>query len=160
MPGDVPNKRNRLVKNSLYGLLSWVLPVLSTMIATPIVLDKLGAERYGLFVVILGFISYFFTIGIGKVAAKYVAEYRATGETAKLSAIISATIILGLVVTSFGSACVLVFSRSIVADILLIPRELQNDAVTGLFLGCATITSKIHAETFTLVLKKLHIKDH
>ena len=96
MPDDLPNKRERLVKNSLYGLLSWVVPILPTMIATPIVLDRLGAERYGLFVVILGFVSYFFTTAIGKVAAKYVAEYRATGETEKISAIISATILLGL----------------------------------------------------------------
>lgn len=156
MPPDVPNKRNRLVKNSIYGLLSWIFPILPTMIATPMVLDSLGKERYGLFVVILGFISYFFTTGIGKVAAKYVAEYRATGETEKISAIISSTILLGMGATLIGTAAVIVFSRPIIADILRIPPELQNDAVMALYLGCATIVSIMLGQVFQLVLQGLH----
>ncbi len=155
MPSDVPSKRKRHVKNTLYGLFSWLFPILPTMIATPLVVKGLGNEQYGLFVVILGFISYFFTTGIGKVAAKYVAEYRATGETEKISAVISSTIVIGLSVTLAGSAVVIFYSRYIVADILLVPSALQNDAVTALYLGCATIVSVMLSQIFQLVLQGL-----
>src|SRR5688572_6007059 len=96
MPVETPSKRSRLLKNSIYGLFSWLLPIVPTMIATPIVVEGLGKDQYGLFVVILGFITYFFTNGVGRIAAKYVAEYRSTGENEKISAIISSTILIGI----------------------------------------------------------------
>jgi len=156
MPVDVPDKRNRLLKNSLYGLFSWLLPVLTTIFATRIVVKGLGNEQYGVYVAILGFISYFFTIGIGKVVAKYVAEYRASGETGKLSEIISATILIGVSVTMVGSLVTILLARTIVVDLLFIPPELQNNAVVGLYLACATIMSIMLGQIFQLALQGLN----
>lgn len=155
MPADIPNKRERLLKNSLYGLFSWLFPILPTIVATPIIVKGIGNEQYGLYVIIIGFISYFFTTGIGKIAAKYVAEYRSTGETDKISAIISSTVLLSLSLCLIGTAVVIVFSRNIVVDVLLIPAALQNEAVTGLYLACATIVSVTLGQTFQFVLQGL-----
>ncbi len=156
MPSEPLEKRKRFFKNTLYGLLSWLLPIVPTMIATPIVLEKLGTQQYGVLVVIIGFISYFFTTSIGKVAAKYVAEYKATGETEKISPVISATIILGVSITLFGGLGTVIFVRYLVVEILSIPVHLQDQAVIGLYLACATILSIVVGQIFQLVLQGLH----
>ena len=144
MQVDAVDKRKRFFRNSIYGLMSWLLPIVPTMIATPIVLKRLGVEQYGVLAVLLSFVSYFFTTAIGKVAAKYVAEYRSTGEAEKISPMISATIILGVSITLFGSLIALIFARYIVVDVLFIPEPLQEQAITGLYLACATILKEIY----------------
>jgi O-antigen/teichoic acid export membrane protein len=58
-------------------------------------------------------------------------------------------------VTLVGSIAVILLSRLIVADVLQIPPELQNDAITGLYLGCATILSIMLGQIFQLVLQGL-----
>ena len=88
-------------------------------------------------------------------AAKYVAEYRATGENDKISAIISSTVLLSLSLCLAGTAVVVVFARTIVVDVLLIPPALQTDAVTGLYLACATIVSITLGQIFQFVLQGL-----
>ncbi len=156
MPTESVTERDRFFRNSIYGLLSWLLPIIPTMIATPIVVERLGKDQYGVLVVLISFISYFFTTAIGKVAAKYVAEYRSTGETEKISGMISATIILGVGITLLGSTLTLLFSKVIVVDILSIPPDLQDRALTGLYLACATILSIVVGQVFQLALQGLH----
>src|SRR5580765_5633253 len=155
MSGETSNRRNRLFKNSLYGLFSWLLPIIPTVFATPIVVRGLGKEQYGLYVIISGFISYFFTAGIGKAAAKYVAEYRVTGETEKIPDIISSTIILSLSLGFFVTSLVVIFSRTIVADVLLIPPELQDKAIIALYLACATVLIGAFGVIFQWILQGL-----
>ena len=156
MAADTPNKRNVFFKNSLFGVLSWILPVVPTLIATPIVLDRIGNVEYGVLIVLIGFTSYFFTTAIGKVAAKYVAEYRSTSETEKISSVISATIILGVSVTLIGSLVTVFFASYIVVEILQIPPDLQVQAITGLYLACATILSIVVGQVFQFVLQGLN----
>ena len=67
MPDEPLNRRKRLVKNGVFSALSWFFPLLLAFIVTPIVVRGLGGELYGLYAVILGFISYSFTFGIGKI---------------------------------------------------------------------------------------------
>jgi O-antigen/teichoic acid export membrane protein len=51
-------KRNSLLKNTIFGFLSWFLPLGLSFVATPIILHGLGIEKYGLYTLVLGFISY------------------------------------------------------------------------------------------------------
>ncbi len=155
METEIPNRRRRLFKNSLYGLFSWLFPIFPTLIVTPILIKSLGSEIYGLYIIILGFVSYFFTAGLGKVGAKYVAEYRATGETEKISDIISATIILSVSLSLAGTAAIAIFARILVSDILVIPPDLQDTAVTALYLACAVIMAGTMSLIFQMLLQGL-----
>ncbi len=151
-----PAPRRSFITNSILGLLSWLLPIVPTLIATPIVLDALGAERYGLLVVLIGFISYFFTTAIGKVAAKYVAEYKASGEEEKLSAVISATLVLGVGLTMIGAALTVLLAEPIVTQVLKVEPALVYEAINGLYIALATIVAIVIGQTFQLVLQGLH----
>ncbi|MEO7659339.1 MAG: oligosaccharide flippase family protein, partial [Pyrinomonadaceae bacterium] len=155
MPDEIPSRRHRHAKNSLYGLLSWLFPIFPTFVVTPILITNLGNEMYGLYVVILGFISYFFTGSIGRAAAKYIAEYRASGEIDKISDIVSSTILLTISLSLLATGLVVVFARFIVADIMLISPELQNDAVLALYIAAALILIGTTGQIFQLILQGL-----
>src|SRR5678815_5801587 len=91
-------KRPALAANSLFSVGAWLFPILLGFISTPTLVRNLGSEQYGLFAVVLGFMSYSFTFGIGKVAGKFVPEYEASGETEKSVDAVSATFMLTLTV--------------------------------------------------------------
>ncbi len=110
---------------------------------------------YGLYVVILGFIGYFFTGSIGRAAAKYIAEYRSSGEIDKISDIVSSTIILTISLSLLATGSVVLFARLIVADIMLISPELQNDAILALYLAAAIILIGTTGQIFQLILQGL-----
>ena len=156
MQTEPVDKRKRFLRNSIFGVMSWLLPIIPTMIATPIVLRHLGDEQYGVLAAMLSFIAYFFTTAIGKVAAKYVAEYRANGENEKISPMISATVIFGVSVTLALSLIAIIFAKTIVVDALWIPKPLQEQAVTGIYIACATILSIVLAQVFQFALQGLH----
>src|SRR6476646_11150406 len=101
-------KRASLARNGVYGLLSWLLPALPSLIVTPVVLHRLGNEKYGLYAAILGITSYFFTIGIGRIAAKYVAEYRGSADETRASELLSAAIVVTVVASVIALAVLMI----------------------------------------------------
>lgn len=156
MPSDKVAMQRTFFKNSIYGLLSWLLPIVPAFLATRIVVHRLGDEQYGVLVALIGFISYFFTTAVGKIAGKYVAEYTSNGEKAKISPVISATLIFGFVTTVAGLLITVAFARSIVADVLSIGSALQNEAIAGIYIASATVLVIVIAQVFQLVLQGLH----
>jgi O-antigen/teichoic acid export membrane protein len=63
-------------------------------VTTPIVVRHLGAADYGIYVLVLGVISYTFAFNIGRAIIKYVAEYHATNRDDRINEVLSATLML------------------------------------------------------------------
>ncbi len=150
----------RIFKNGIYSALSWVFPIIFALIVTPVVVRGLGNELYGLYTIIVGFISYSFTFGIGKTAAKYVSEYKATGETDKISETVSSAFWLSLVIGVVGAAIVALTANYIVSDVLLIPTPLHDTAMIAVYLACFTILVTMLSQVFQYVLQGLQRFDH
>ena len=148
-------RQARIFKNGIYSALSWVFPIIFALIVTPVVVRGLGNELYGLYAVILGFISYSFTFGIGKTAAKYVSEYKATGEIDKISATVSSALWLSLSIGIIGAAIVALTADYIVSNVLFIPPPLYDTAVSALYLACLTIVVTMLSQVFQSVLQGL-----
>lgn len=155
MPDAIASRKQRLFKNGIYSAVSWILPLILAVTVTPIVVKGLGNELYGLYAVILGFISYSFTFGIGKTAAKFVSEFRSEGEHEKVSQAVSSILWLSLGFALTGSLIIGLLARPIVVNVLLIPAELQNEAVTALYLACAVIIVTMLSQVFQFVLQGL-----
>ncbi len=155
MPVEPTGMKARIFKNGIYSALSWVFPIIFAIIVTPIVVRGLGDELYGLYAVILSFISYSFTFGIGKTATKYVSEYKATGEIDKISETVSAALWLSLGVGIVGAAIVAVAADYIVSNVLVIPPPLHDTAVTALYLASLTILMTMLSQVFQSVLQGL-----
>ena len=151
---DKPRDRKQLLfRNSVYSLISWLLPISLALIVTPIIVRRMGNEAYGLYVVILGFISYSFSLGIGKTAAKYVSEYRASGETEKISETISSIVWISLL---FGLVVIAIMSMSadyIVVNILQISADFRSTAVVALYFASFTILITMISQIFQFILQ-------
>lgn len=145
--------KNSLPRNILFGFLSALLPLISTFVVTKFVLEGLGAVEYGLLALVLGFVSYSFTFGIGRAVTKFVAEFRATGEFEKINEVLSATLFLNLLVGVFGAGVLILLARIFVVDVLLIENQLQAKAVVGFYIAAVTIAFVMMQQIFSAVLQ-------
>src|SRR5687768_10378785 len=113
------NPRRSMFANSIFGVLSWFSPIILGFVSTPILVKGLGNESYGLYAIILGFLSYSFTFGIGKAAAKYTAEYSASNEPEKLSQSLSAVLVFSVAVGLVGTTILTIIAPWVVSTVLL-----------------------------------------
>lgn len=160
MAADTTGKRRSLAANSLFSVIAWIFPLLLGFFSTPILVHYLGNEQYGLFAIVLGFISYSFTFGIGKVAGKYVPEFRANGESEKVTQVIAGTFWLSLAVGVVGALVLIVLAPTIVRSLLLITHDTQQAAIYSLYLAGAIGVVLMLSQVFQFVLQGLHRFDN
>ena len=153
-------KRPALAANSLFSVGAWLFPILLGFISTPTLVRNLGSERYGLFAVVLGFVSYSFTFGIGKVAGKFVPEFQALGEERKSVEAVSATFIVTLTIGTIGAIGLLIAAPMIVRDVMLIDPEHQQTVIYCLYLASGVGLSSMLGQVFQFVLQGLHRFDN
>ncbi len=146
-------KQNRVLKNSILGFSSWFLPIVFGIIATPIILTRLGEKNYGLFMLIAGFVSYSFTFNISRAITRYVAEYNATGEIDKANEIIVTTLLLNLIVGGFGFLTIVLATNWLVSDVFLIDQELRSTARNGFYIAALTILFIMLGQAFSAILQ-------
>lgn len=144
-----------IVKNILYGFSTWVVPLFLSFIATPIIVKSLGHEAYGIYALVLGFIGYSFSFSIGRAATKYIAEYKASGETEKIRGIVSATFFINVLVGILGVAVIFLLANWLVADIFRIERA-QEKAVNSFYIASGTIFFLTLNQVFNAVLQGMH----
>ena len=145
-----------ILRNSIYGFSTWLLPLALSFIATPIIVRSLGHEDYGIYAFVLGFIAYSFNFNVGRAITKYVAEYRAGEEREKISEIISATLFINLALGGFGVGVILFSARSIVVDFLKIKADSQEKSIYALYIAALTIFFLMLSQVFNAILQGLH----
>lgn len=108
---------------------------LSMMVLTPIIVQGLGAEAYGLWVVLGSLLSYFalFDFGLNTAIAKYTAEHLAKDQRSDLSELISTSlnIFLGIGVLIVIAVAIL---APLVPDFFSVPQQLSKEARVAFFL--------------------------
>ena len=156
MAANLSEGQDRLVMNGVYSAASWFVPLLIAFVATPLMVRGLGNEEFGLYSLILGFVGYSFTFGIGRIAGKYVAEYRASGEPEKAAQAVSATLWLSLIAAALGVIAILIAARSIVTVVLNIPPDHEQAAVMSLYIAAAAIVAVMISQVFQCTLQGVH----
>lgn len=146
-------------RSALFGFVSWLLPLGLTFFATPLVVKRLGVEEYGLYALVLGFISYSFTFSIGRAITKYVAEYRASGQTERINEVLAATLWINLFVGLAGTLTVCLLARIIVVSLFDIKPEMQENAVIAFYLASATVFFWMQQQVFSGVVQAVHRLD-
>jgi O-antigen/teichoic acid export membrane protein len=160
MDGEPKVKRRGLAANSLFSVIAWIFPIALGFVSTPILVRNLGNEQYGIFAVVLGFISYSFTFGVGKVVGKYIPELRVSGESEKVTQVISSTFWFSLIVGAVGSVTLVLTAPLIVEKLLLISPENQQTAIRSLYLAAAIGVAFMLSQVFQFVLQGLHRFDN
>ncbi len=142
-----------VLRNVAYGSLTWILPLGLSFVATPIIVRSLGHSDYGIYALILGFISYSFTFNFGRAITKYIAEYRVTGESDKIRDVISASFFLNIVVGLFGVLVMCLLANWLVSDVFKIAPEAQAKTVTAIYIASGVIFLWMLSQVFTSVLQ-------
>lgn len=145
-----------IVRNSIYGFSTWLLPLALSFIATPVIVRSLGHEDYGIYALVLGFIAYSFNFNVGRAITKYIAEYRANGETGKISEVIAATLFLNLTVGGIGLGTIILTADFLVKSVFKIPLEAQEKTVYALYLAALTIFFLMLSQVFNAILQGIH----
>ncbi|MCD9188074.1 MAG: oligosaccharide flippase family protein [Pyrinomonadaceae bacterium] len=153
---NIINPNKRLVKNAIFSALSWFLPIILTVFGTPVIVKGLGYEQYGLYALILGFISYSFTFGIGRAVTKYVSEYNSSDQKQKISEVISTTFWFSILLCLIGGILLIATSEYIVRDVLQINKDFHDPAIYGLYLASGSICLMLVGQVFQGVLQAIH----
>lgn len=102
--------KNIIARNTLFNFIGKAVQMLVVIVSTPLLISYLGIKLYGVWVILSTITNYYglFDIGISSTYIKYVAEYNARKDWAKLSETIATgfyfSILVGGVVLLIGYA--------------------------------------------------------
>lgn len=153
---DGSGNTRRFAINTIYSVLSWLLPLILALVTTPFLIRGLGVETYGVYLLVLGFITYFFTYGVGKSAAKFVAEYRAKNDVVMARKLVSAALITNVVISVVAASIIALLARFIVGSVLDINEPIDRIAEFSLLLACVTVIVAVPGQIFQFVLQGIH----
>ena len=145
-----------ILRNVFYGFSTWILPLTLSLIATPILVNGLGHDDYGIYALVLGFIGYSFNLNIGRAITKYIAEYQVSGETHKINDVISTTLLLNLLLGIIGVLSICLMANWLVTDVFLIGESARGKTVTALYFSAAIIFVTMLNQVFNSILQGLH----
>jgi O-antigen/teichoic acid export membrane protein len=145
-----------IVRNSIYGFSTWLLPLALSFVSTPVIVKALGHEDYGIYALVLGFIAYSFNFNVGRAITKYIAEYRSAGETEKIGEVVSATLFINLMLGGTGLLAIFATARFLVVEVLKIQPDAQEKTINALYIAALTIFFLMLNQVFNAVLQGLH----
>ncbi|MEW5784037.1 MAG: flippase [Bacillota bacterium] len=129
------NSGKLLAKNFLINLLGKGVPTLVALVTIPLLINRMGSERFGLFNLLLITVGYFslFELGIGRAITKFVSEALADSDQEKeLSMLLWSSFALLLLLGLFATILLIVFTPFLIKNILNVPEFLINEGITGL----------------------------
>ncbi len=160
MSNNLQNKENfpkiSFKRNVLFNIVSWFLPLIVAFIATPIIINQIGLKNYGLFSLILGFISYSFTFNVGRAVTKYTAEFRANNQNEKINDVILSGLFVNIFLGFLGFVLIVLMTNWLVVDIFLISEDLKETAKIGFYIAALTIFLTMIGQVFIAVLQGIH----
>lgn len=145
-----------IFRNVLYGLSTWILPLVLSFVSTPIIYRSLGDKDYGIYALVLGFIAYSFNLSFGRAITKYIAEYRASGENDKIRDIVSATFFINLTVGVAVVVLIFLTANFFVGDVFEIAAEDRSKTVLALYIASLTLFFLILNQVFNSILQGIH----
>jgi len=138
-PGATGAVRASLVaRNTVYNVLGQTLPLLVGLAAIPVTVRALGAERFGLLGLawaVLGYVGVL-DLGLGRATTKFVAEYLAAGDRARLERVATLAVASQTVMGLVGGVAFALLAPLLAGRALGVPAALGSEA-EGMFLALA-----------------------
>jgi O-antigen/teichoic acid export membrane protein len=130
-----------LARNSLWNMLSLLLPLAVGVVAVPPLIRGMGVARFGLLSLAWIVIGYFslFDLGIGRALTKLIADKIGAGEEQVIPPLAWTSLLLMLILGIFAGLTTLVISPWLVHRVLRIPETLQAEALRGFWLLATSI---------------------
>ncbi len=115
----------RLIKNSVLNLFNSLFMISTSWIISIWVARQLGPADYGIFTLVLWIgstLSWIIGMGLTHAVTKFIAEYSGRNEPAELGPIVSFVLKIEIAL-AIGSAAILIFFRTEIADYFFSPSE-------------------------------------
>lgn len=131
------NNKNPIVKGAIISYVSIFLNIAITFFYTPWMIRKIGVSDYGLYTLIISFISYFILdFGLSSAIQRFIAKYRAEGDEQKVSNMIGITTRVYLYI-DMAILLVLIVLYFFIANIFtgLTPAEIEKLKVLYIIAG-------------------------
>jgi O-antigen/teichoic acid export membrane protein len=96
----IPAEGRGIVRNSAYSLMGFLIPAAVFLVTTPLLLRQMGAFDFGLWSLALSFLGFLgiFDLGLATAMGKFIAQYQAQGDTDRLSAAVTTSVVMYLVI--------------------------------------------------------------
>ena len=150
---DIPTIRNKIFAGSVVGFLRVGLAVPIYLILTPIILNTLGLERFGLwsFSTIIMSVLNLADFGLKNSLVYHVARQREDPEA--VTRHFTSTALMYLVISSFISLIMIIFHRWIIEKVLHVPLHLFEEAQFLLIVTVIAFSVRMMAIPFQAILE-------
>lgn len=126
----------RLATNVLWSFLAQGVPLLVAIVSIPLLIHRLGPERFGVLVLAWMLIGYFnlFDLGLGRALTKLVAERLGERREDTVSLLVWTALGLAAVLGAVGAVLLGILSPWLIRRVILVPEMLQAEALAAFYL--------------------------
>ena len=126
------NRLNRSSVNMLSSLFGYAVPMIISLVTTPIVLNQLGVASYGLISLVSVIIGYLtvMDMGLDLPITKYLAEDQAKADTKAGNLMLNNTLQLYFIIGVIGMLVIIFTAKIFAYQVFEIPDDLLSEAVT------------------------------
>jgi len=155
------NNKYQTFHNAILNTLSRVFSIVVGFVFMPYIVHQLGAEAYGIYLLIFAIIGYFalLDLDLGQAIIKYVAEYRVGNDYKRINDVVGVTLLLYLVLGLFGSIVICIGSDFIASRLLKIQEYLLPVASLALYIGSFGFILTMLLSAFSSIPKALNRYD-
>jgi len=124
-----------LARNTLLSIVGEAAPLILGLIAVPILVRELGADRYGVLTLsylVVGYLS-LFDLGLGRAATQQISDVIGAGETERIPPIFWTSMIVMFLMGICAAAIIAGTSHWLVYSALRIPAPMRSESM-GVFL--------------------------
>jgi O-antigen/teichoic acid export membrane protein len=130
-----------LFSNTFYNFLGKVLPLAVGVITIPILIHKMGIERFGALNLVWAFIGYFgiFDLGLGRATTKFTADYLAQDKREQLPHLIWTSLFLLFLLGLVGSMVAFLATPFVTERVLNISVPLRAETQQAFYVVCIAL---------------------
>jgi len=128
-------------RNVFWNLLGVGVPLIVAVVAMPLLIEGLGAARFGILTIAWMVVGYFslFDLGLGRAVTKVVAERIGAGRDAEIPVVVWTAMSLMCGLGFAGAILIASLSPWLVESALKIPTELQSETLSAFWLLAISI---------------------
>ena len=144
-----------LARNVVWNLSGQVLPLLAGIALIPYIIRGLGPDRFGMLGIIWVVFGYFslMDLGLGRATTKFLAEWLAKGELARISEMVWSSMILQVLLGVVGAAVLAALTPLLIERVLSTPADLVGEGRTAFYILAAALPCVLVSNGLRAVLE-------
>lgn len=151
-------KHLHMKTNILWNFIGIAIPMLAAFLSIPILIDKLGVERFGILSLAWVIVSYFgfFDFGMGRALTQLIANRIGEGRESEVPSVVRNGIVFMAILGVFGGLMIALLSPFLVSQALTIAKPLHSETLGSFFILAASIPIVIITTGLRGVLEAHH----